>query len=204
MTENKFCSNHPAAKAIESCGRCSTLLCGMCANYVDEIVLCESCVGDYEAEKFVSSQAEKIERPESTLIVDEPVPNEFFPPTRHRNNNRKIQYAVTAIAVSIISVRLFLYTNPAQVEQDPATAARQQALSSLVDCMLVFREIGLVLQSGRMPGSDLICADSAIQNVVAEEEGSMRIYHPNPQFYGYREISVSDDEPEPRIIRAQQ
>ena len=200
MSDLKFCNNHPNAKAIATCNRCSVDLCGMCSTFIDEIVLCESCSESFEAEKFVSSHSESLERPKSTMVVDEPETEKFNPPTRGKNNSKAIQWAVIAVAGCIISAQLYFYSNPPRVEQLPGAIAREQQLNSLVQCMLVFREIGLVLQDGRMPSNNMLCADSTAANISRNEEGSIRYYHPNPQNYGYEEISVSDSDPEPRLV----
>ena len=55
-----------------------------------------------------------------------------------------------------------------------------------------------------MPGNNMLCADSDVANVVVNESGSIRFYHPNPQHYDYEVISVSDTDAEPRIIQAEQ
>lgn len=52
-----------------------------------------------------------------------------------------------------------------------------------------------------MPDNNLICADSSAENIVRNEDGVLHIYHPNSQYYGYKEIPISDEVPEPSIIR---
>lgn len=204
MSDTKFCSNHPNAKAIAPCQRCAVDLCGMCANFIDDIVLCERCSEIHETEKYVSTQSEKLERPKSTLTVDESEADEFVPPSRRKSGSKTLQWAVIAIGACIISAQLYFYSNPGQVQQDPTAVALEQELNSLVQCMLVFREIGLILQEGRRPVNDMGCADTSEANIVRDDEGSLRFYHPNPQYYGLVEISVSEDNPEPRIVRPEQ
>jgi hypothetical protein len=127
----------------------------------------------------------------------------WLAPTRRKIQGNVIQWTVISVGGCIITVQLYYYNNPAQVEQDPNTIARDQQLRSLVQCMLIFREIGLDLQDGRMPDGTMICGDSPALNVVRNEDGVLHIYHPNPQYYGYKEISVSNEVPEPSIIRIQ-
>lgn len=201
MTENSFCHNHPNAKAIAPCHRCALELCGMCGNYFDDLVLCERCAEIYENEKFVSSQSEKLERPKSTLVVDSDETDEFTPPGRSKKVNKLVPAAVIGLCGCVIAVQLYLYSNPGPVERDPAAVARELAVASLVDCLLVFREIGLTLQDGRMPDESQVCADSPQPNVIRNEDGVPRIWHPNPRYYGYEEISVSATEPEPRVVQ---
>jgi len=38
----------------------------------------------------------------------------------------------------------------------------------------------------------------------SNEDGNIRLYHTNLQYYGYEEISVSDSSPETNIVRAEQ
>lgn len=200
MSDTKFCKNHPSAKAVASCHLCTMDLCGMCGNFIDNIVLCDRCSEIHETEQYVAAQSEKLERPETTMVVDGPEP----PATRSKTGSRSIQWAVIAACFAIITAQLYFYNSPVQVQQDPAAIARDRQLDALVRCMLVFREIGLTLADGRMPSNALRCADSAAANIQGNEDGVMRFYHPNPQFYGYREISVAADAPEPRLVRAVQ
>lgn len=204
MSDIKFCHNHPNGKAIAVCHKCAVDLCGMCGNYVDDIVLCEGCAEIYENEKYVSSQTQKLESPQSTLVADDPEAESFVSPGQRQKNNKLIPSVVIGLSACVIAVQLYFYNNPSPVEQDPAALARQQAIASLVECMLVFREIGLTLQDGRMPDGSLVCNDSSVPNVVSNEGDSLRISHPNPQYYGYAEISVSGDEPEPRLLQTRQ
>lgn len=203
MSDNKFCNNHPSAKAIAACHHCGINLCGMCGNFIDAIVLCDRCSEIYETEKFVATRSEKLERPESTMVVDEPAREEFTPRTRRKVGSKAIQWTVIAVGFCIISAQLYFYSSPPQVQQEPSALAREQQLNSLVQCMLVFREIGLMLQEGRVPGNNLRCADSTAANISRNEEGGIRLYHPNPQYYGYEEISVGDDSPEPNLVRTE-
>lgn len=201
MSDIKYCHNHPNGKAVASCDKCAVDLCGMCGNYVDDIVLCERCAEVFDNEKYVSSQTEKLTRPESTLVVDDPDAQTSVSPGRKKQDNKVIPIVVIGICACILAVQLYLYSNPAQVEQPPELIAQQRALDSLVQCMLLFQQIGLVLQEGRMPDNSMTCADSSTPNVVSNVDGTLRISHPNPQHYGYAEISVSDADPEPRVIR---
>lgn len=204
MPNTKFCINHPNAKAIATCNDCGIDLCGMCSNFIDETVLCERCSEISETEKFVSSQSENLERPNSTMVVDEPATETFNPPTRRKIQSNVIQWAVIGVGGCIIAAQLYFYNNPAQVQQDPSAIAREQQLSSLVQCMLIFREIGLILQDGRMPNGDMLCADSTAANIAVNEEGSIRLFHPNPQHYGHKEISVSAVDAAPRLVLLEQ
>ncbi|PCI06804.1 hypothetical protein COB72_11385 [bacterium] len=176
----------------------------MCSNFIDEIVLCESCSEAFESEKFVAAQTEKLERPNSTMVVEDQAAEKFNSPATRKNPSKAIQWAVVIVSGCIISAQLFFYSNPPLVEQQPSAIAKELQLSSLVKCMLLFREIGLILQDGRMPESDMLCADSDAANVLVNEGGNIRFYHPNPQHYGYEEISVGNTDAEPRIVLAEQ
>ena len=65
------CQNHPNAAAIEQCGRCEMPLCGMCANFTDDEVLCEPCLEVRENEKLVAAQTQKLDQPEPESSLQE-------------------------------------------------------------------------------------------------------------------------------------
>jgi len=176
----------------------------MCSNFIAEIVLCERCSKINETEKYVSTETEKLERPKSTMVAEEPTTDKFNPPTRSKNYGKAIQWAVVAAGGCIIAAQLFFYSNPPAVEQQPGAIAKELELNSLVQCMLIFRKIGLILQDGRMPDGNMLCADSAAANVIVNEEGSIRLFHPSPQYYGHKEISVSAADVAPRLILFEQ
>lgn len=201
MSEITYCHNHPGAKAVASCHRCASDLCGTCGNYFGKLILCENCAEDYENEKYVSSQAEKLARPKSSPLIEDSEEEEFTPSRPSGKHKNIIPAIVIGICVCVISVQLYLYSNPIQVEQDPDALAREQAIASLVQCMLVFREIGLLLQNGGLPDDSMRCADSSVANIVSNVDGVVRVSHPNPRYYNHREISVSSTSPEPRLVR---
>jgi len=176
----------------------------MWTNFIEEVVLCENCNENYEAKRFVSSRTECLKQLAAAAASDESVTEEFLRPAPSKGFSKTIQWGVIVAAVAIISAQLYFYNNPAQVQQDPEALAREQQLSSLVQRMLVFREIGLVLQERCMASNEMRCADSAAANIIRNEDGNIRLYHPNPQYRCYEEISVADSSPEPNIVRAGQ
>ena len=73
----------------------------------------------------------------------------------------------------IISVRLFTSSNTEYVPIDPVVRAQQLAIIPLDRCISIFREIGEILSSNRMPGESLRYDESGSTNLVIRTEGDI-------------------------------
>ena len=62
------------------------------------------------------------------------------------------------------------------------------------------KEIGEILQTGEMPDPLLGCEQADEPNLISREGDIIRISHPDPGIYGYREIFVNSSDPEPSLI----
>lgn len=197
MNETKFCKNHPVAGAIESCCNCSTALCGMCANFDSDGVFCEACLDIHNTQKFVNAQAAQATRTAPTPLQSETEEFVHALPANKKLNPRSIQLTIILVCTLAATVQLYIYNNPSNTPRDPLTLQRELAITSLVDCLTIFGEIGLILSRGEKPATDLRCNDSYEPNRLIDNGDEIRIVHPNPQNYGYKTISVSNQNPVP-------
>ena len=195
------CKNHPNVEAIANCALCDTPMSGMCANFMASETLCEACVDIREAERFVSAQSQQLNqapKPVAVEKVDADIPQA---PGRAKSKSRTVQWMVLLVCFLIISVRLFTPSNTEYVPIDPVIRAQQLAIVPLDRCISIFREIGEILKNDRMPGESLRCDESGATNLVTRADGDIKISHPQPDFYGYREIYVSRNNPEPTLVQ---
>ncbi len=201
MSEKLLCNNHPNADAIASCDKCDIALCGLCGNYIDDSVFCERCTEIYETKQFISAQSEKLKHSRSTLIVDNSSAGELSDSKSKKSNYKSLQLIVIVASVSVIAVRLYFFSNPISIQRDPELLAREQALTSVVQCLLIFREIGLRLEreGDQTAVAELRCADSDVPNIITIDGDNIRISHPNPAIYGYSEIFVTNHDAEPKL-----
>ncbi|MFT6094309.1 MAG: hypothetical protein ACJA2Q_002213 [Pseudohongiellaceae bacterium] len=197
MTELKFCKSHPLAGAIESCRDCSAQLCGMCANFDRTGVFCEGCLAVHENQQFVSAQAAQATRAAATALQSDAEEFVYNPPTGKKFNTRSVQLTIIFICTLATAAQLYFYNQPSSAPRDPLTLQREQAITSLVECLTVFGEIGLVLGKGEKPGTAMRCNDSFEPNRLIDNGDEIRVIHPNPQNYGYKTIYVSNKSPVP-------
>lgn len=193
------CHNHPSAPAIEQCSSCQTPLCGMCANFVDDVVLCEKCEQNYQSEKFVSRQTRELERPEPLVQArDEEEPQV---PVQHRKkaNPVAIQISVIVVCGVILAARLLVFPGTPSSANNPDQVMREQEMTALAQCLLTFRQIGVALAEEGIPPTGLRCPDNAGANIVRETENDIIVTHPQPELYGFSRIEVSRLDPEPRL-----
>lgn len=199
VTIQDNCVNHPAANAIEHCGRCGNALCGMCAQFTNSGVFCETCAEIKENEQFVESQTRQLERP-APVATEQPAEPEFVPPNQKQRNPNTIPIAVITLCLLIIGgyqlSRMSNRFQPMSQEQ----VLQDNRVGSVERCLLVFADIGKELAAGRSPADSLVCDDSGTPNIVEREGQLIRVSHPHPDFYGYSRIFVTNRNPQPTLI----
>ena len=194
------CNNHPNVAAIANCGKCATPICGLCASYSGSEVLCEKCVAIRETERYVTAQTKQLGPRDKPLKVDQSDDTKTSSPGRRKSNFKALQWTIIAASLIFVSVRMFFFSAPTSQSLAEPVIARQIALTSFAQCLLVFREIGVSLASGTNAQNTPRCADSDRANIVTTIGNDIRVAHPNPGFYGYRQISVSRNNPDPTLI----
>ncbi len=203
MTERSSCKNHPNVTAIEECANCAMPMCGMCSNFTETEVLCEKCVVIREQEKFVDAQSQQLEQPEKPLIVDRGEDTGTENPSQRSKKKSfgpQMQWTIIVACMGFLIYRIYFYSTIDFVPLDDETRARELAITSISECLLIFREIGQILERGNMPAESLRCDQSGTPNIVTEAGGDIKISHPHPDFYGYNEIFVTRNNPEPTLV----
>jgi len=175
-------------------------MCGLCVNYTDTGVFCEPCLKIHETEKFVAAQSRQLDHganpSQATAIRTE----NSQAATPRKRIPQIAQGLIIAACFAFIFVRFYFSESPTSVEVDTETLARELELTALVRCMLVFKVIGEILQTGEMPDPLLGCEQADEPNLISREGDIIRISHPDPGIYGYREIFVTSSDPEPSLI----
>lgn len=173
-------------------------MCGQCSNYTEDEVLCEKCVEIRETQKFVDLQSQQLEQPEQPIQTEPTQP--AVQVTRKKSSSNILQWLIIAASFAFISFQLYNASNSDFVPIDDETRARELAITSLAECLLVFRRIGEILASDGMPDESLRCDQSTAANIVTPIGNDIQISHPHPDFYGYSQIYVSKNNPEPTLI----
>ncbi|MEQ8314786.1 MAG: hypothetical protein RL839_04940 [Gammaproteobacteria bacterium] len=196
------CQNHPSAPAIENCARCEIPLCGMCANFSGDEVLCEACVEVREAEKAVASKSRDFERPKPVAMTTDNGEDEHRQKRKKGYNSAAIQLVVIGVCAVVLATRFIFFTS----ESDTADAgseslAQVQMLSSLAQCLVQFQQIGEDLVAGDLPEPTTTCPGSALPLIVTETADDVIVEHPEPAVFGYTEILVSRSNPVPQMTQ---
>ncbi len=194
------CQNHPNARAIDQCTSCDVPLCGQCASFVDDSVLCERCATDYESEKFVSQQAVGQAQPDRSIQVDREEPQSGGARRKSTLNPVTVQVGIIAVCLVVLAVRVLFFSGQPASAVNNGLAAREQQMTNLAQCLIVFRQIGVSLAAGEAPVPATTCPDNMGPNRVQRTGDDIIVSHPAPQFYGFSRIEVSRRDPEPRLI----
>lgn len=203
MTESRYCLNHPRVIAVGDCIGCGSSLCGMCSRFGDEGIRCERCEAAFENELQVRRQTEKLRQPALPAV------SETAPEKSDREGSVRVSQVFAWLKwVSVIlvllgaAVPLYFYAYPhIEAPAVSPTRAREEAATALIKCLQVFRRIGEQLQAGQEPDMSLRCAAPAGANLLQREGTTIRVTHPNPRLYGYRSITVTNQDPEPVALK---
>ena len=197
------CKNHPNAPAIENCARCDTPMCGMCANFTEAGVFCDSCESAIEAERAVETRTKELDPQIDPILAESPVPEDPDLAIDRRSGKRSGKRGETVFLFGAggltlaIYVVMFLYSHPGFLDFNSEERAAQLALDSFEDCLAIFQEIGEALEVDETPDLELLCDDSLSPNIVTRDGDEIRIAHPNPSTYGYSELFVTNIDHEP-------
>lgn len=175
-------------------------MCGLCGNYTDTGIFCEPCLKIHETEKFVVAQSRHLDHGANPSPVVEIRVENSQAETPGKRMPQALQGLVIVSCFVFIFIRFYVSGNPTSVQVETESLTQELALTSLVRCMLVFQEIGEVLESGEMPDPALGCEQADEPNLISREGDIIRISHPQPGVYGYSEIFVTSDNPEPTLI----
>ncbi len=193
------CQDHPNVTAIDNCALCDKPLCGMCSNYLESEVLCEKCVAVRETEKFVDSQAKQHEQPESTIQLETADAAGNFTKPEKKSNAKQIQWIVIVLCFSVMAFQLYRSQSGPAASLSPELQQREIAISAFAQCLMLFREIGVILENGGTPDESMRCENSGA--ILAEQiDGGIRISHPSPESFGYSQLYVTRQNPEPVLI----
>lgn len=199
------CQNHPNAAAIEQCARCDIPLCGMCANFTAQEVLCEPCVEIRENERVVAAETQKLDQPEPDASLQEYDESIIEAAKKKKGLNKELLQILTIAACGLIlGVRLVFFSGPAGnvPAVTPEAALQIQTLSSLGECLAVFATVSESLMAGEPLDPLISCPDSSNQPLIVRETADdLIVSHPAPENLGYSEISVSRSNPDPRLVQ---
>lgn len=189
------------AASIANCSNCDHALCGMCATFTENEVLCETCVDIRDTQKFVTTKSTQLEQPERPVIV-EPLLTEAAGqgPRKNKSNQQTFQWGITIFASGIIAFQLFVASRNDYVPMDTAEIIQQNAVAPLESCISIFREIGSLLRRNQIPDESLSCDRSGTPNIISREADDIIVSYPHPDFYGYSQIYVSRSNPEPTLV----
>ncbi len=200
MNSPQKCINHPLVAAIDTCASCKKPLCGMCGNYANLQAFCLSCYKDYEAETLVKQRNTQANTPKPSRLTEELDEAVFSPPTKSKVNFAAIRTGLISICILVIGWNLYRYNQPVEVIRDASVVQIERSQAALIQCLSIFTEIGQLLAAGGDSAIDLRCTDTTLNNKIQNIEGERRVTHPNPNFYGVKEIYVSATNPIPVVV----
>ncbi len=200
------CEFHPGAPAVAMCDSCQTPVCGICASYVDDRVLCERCEGLASIESYVEAKSKESNesRVDDLLIrAEQAVENtQSYEPAASAGPDRKEKVLMGIVIASCVFIA-YQITNSLGSTSTLSQAevmAEERKRDQIESCMLVFWEIASVLSNGGDPGESLRCEDTGLPMVVANVDGDLRVSHPRPELLGLTDIYVTRSNPVPILV----
>ena len=185
--------------AVAECVGCGVTLCGICTDFSADGARCESCMKAFEAEQKISRESSRQHAAAMPDMTSEPADAFVAPQPRSESRYPVVQMAIIGVCVLLIAARYLLMPGTGE-PADSSAAVREQVATSAVSCLLVFRQIGLQLVANQPHDPSLVCSDSPVPNRVSRDGGTVRVSHPNPEVYGFREIWVSNESPDPVLV----
>lgn len=194
------CNNHLGVDAIAECEDCASPMCGVCANFTDNGVLCEHCLEIRATSKFVDEQTRKSAPVTQKLIQEDDEEIAAAP----RNGNSGVWDKLKLVGLigcfAFIGYRLYLAFSGSTILTEAEIAAEEQSRASLELCLLNFWEIAELLQNDQTPGEALACVEAGAPNIISRVGDDIIVRHPRPELHGYSEVVVSKSNPVPRLI----
>jgi len=125
----------------------------MCANFDGTGVFCEGGLEVHESQQFVSAQAVQATHAASTALQSNAEEFVYNPPTGKKFDARSVQLTIIFACTLATAAGLYFYNQPSSAPRDPFTRQCEQAITSLLDCLTVFNEIGVIFGKGKKPES---------------------------------------------------
>lgn len=199
------CKYHPVVDAFTECARCQIPLCGICAEYTPNGIMCAQCATSAAAEAAVTTRVSKADQLEQMLADGRRLQDDQFAQARaaRRDKDKRfavIQAVIAGVAFIAMGARLWFAMGPPSILSPAEVQALDLAESRKSACVQVFWEIASVLQDGREPDPSLACPEAGASNIVTRQGGDIIVSHPNPALLGYSSISVSRSNPVPVLL----
>ena len=200
------CEFHPSAPAAALCDNCKTPICGICARYSEDAVLCERCEKAGALSRFVEDQARKAGKAPDKFdeLMEEdrrrareaprPQPREKKP-----EKSERIQIAIVIACCVFIAFRIALSLSSNAPLSQPEIQAQETRRNQIEGCMIVFWEVAELLRAGQTPESGVRCPGTATPLQIATVDGDTVVRHPDPQSLGLAAIYVTRSNPTPIV-----
>jgi len=182
------CTNHPSIETDFWCKACKQPICEQCDLAQDpKIHQCAKCVASSAVEDF-DRESESLA--ENLAAIEEKSEQQQARATR-------IKWSIVLAAVIIVPWRLSSY-----FEIDPSVISALPIYEKdLVDeCIYTLLEVSDLLQAGLRPPLDMRCAGSNLSLLVQESASNTIVSVQDPQNFGFSTMSVSQNDPIPRLV----
>ncbi|MCG8415885.1 MAG: hypothetical protein MI746_16850 [Pseudomonadales bacterium] len=200
------CEFHPGAPAAAMCDSCQIPLCGICARYIDDRVLCERCESVASIESYVEAKSrESNESRVEELITkaEQAVENtQSYESTISASPDKKEKMLMGIVIASCVFIAYQITNSLGSTStlSQSEIMAEERTRDQIESCMLVFWEIASVLSDGGELSESLRCEDTGLPMVVADVDGDLRVSHPRPDLLGLTDIYVTRSNPVPILV----
>lgn len=200
------CEDHPSAPAIGRCINCDKPVCGVCAHYQNDSLLCEHCDGIASLQSFVETKSRQVARSNVSSLMEEA--EQAIEKSRQDDGDResttdykdKILMAVVVLSCVFIGFQIFNSLGSNRPLSAQEIAAEENTRDQIESCMLVFWEIATRFANGSDYDDSLQCPEAGMPMNVVAVDGDLRVSHPRPDLLGLTDIYVTRSDPTPILV----
>jgi len=177
---------------------CGVLLCGMCSRFAEDGTRCERCAEAHENAQIVRAQTELLNKPATNVTTTATTPVVSESAEKAAAFLTWLPWIGMVLVLGGVGTSLYFYANPSPIAvQESPSREREEAATALMQCLLVFRQIGEQLAAGQEPDMSLQCAPPSGPNRLERDEDTIRVSHTDPQLFALETLYVTNLDPEP-------
>lgn len=200
------CEDHPTAPAIGRCLNCDKPVCGVCARYQNDNLLCEHCEGIASLQSFVETKSREVARSNVSSLLEEAEQavehsrQDYGSHESTTDYKEKTLMGIVILSCVFIGFQIFNSLGSNRPLSAEEIIAEETTRNQIENCMLVFWEIATRFANGDGYDDSLQCPEAGMPMDVATIDGELRVSHPRPDLLGLTDIYVLRGDPTPILV----
>lgn len=194
MSTEEFCPYHPRSVAEFHCSECNIAMCGLCnVSKAGEPPLCRQCEAHLEESDSKSHESSLEDKQEKLRRAEEEYVQKIQKPQRQKV---VLQVGVIVLAVFISTFQFYRLETS---NQDYAIDLSDE-FEIADECIQILFDVGDLLEQEALLDERLSCPGSNETLRITRSQDNVVVTVPNPERYGFSEMSVSLNNPIPDLV----